>query len=638
MPAEPQEFTQFKGLLPGLDRKRIKEPYVVEGENFLVDIDGPVSIFGKEWLIHNSIEESRGIQSLRAVDEGQDLYFIGDSINIFDEDSHQLTPVYLHTNRQEFWPWTRALVNAKLYLVNKEVGLVEHCPTQGTWKIISGSNIPTTIYACCEYGGRLLLLSDVGIHWSAIDDATNEGFAASTSSGAGAQLLSLLSSATQPLMLLPYADGVLVYTTAGILRGERTNAANPFRWTILSRDHLPINPWCVIRVGEKNREQHVMLTKRGFFSTFGDAKPEAWEPLMGEYFHRNLLPIIKTNYADMTLRLQHNFDTGWVVVSVAEDSRKAIYNKAFVYYIPSEQWGVYTRAHKGFIEVFLSSGAFVGFFYGIVDVEGTVYRFNYADADLDFPSVQLWQVEYRKVFDMLARYSGLSTVAVMPTMMQFHTDDITYVDDAGAYDIRYELYEAVSPISMTTIDDTPDASGSPYLMPTAMSMQNGLLRIATAKIAGENSPLRARIKVGPFKLTQETQIDIVSQIHEAVIGMLQEGLNDTIVDYIADFIDVDVIEDWNDDAPDEDWGITAGDNTAYELSFVGTLDGYQTWLENNVEQLIVPATISQRGRNRYVAGTCSGIYLYLEITALNVGETFHLKHLRLNLTNAGQLY
>ena len=40
--------TNIEGAFPALDRKKVAKPYVVAGQNFLVDLDGPKSAFGCE--------------------------------------------------------------------------------------------------------------------------------------------------------------------------------------------------------------------------------------------------------------------------------------------------------------------------------------------------------------------------------------------------------------------------------------------------------------------------------------------------------------------------------------------------------------------------------------------------------------
>ena len=178
-----QEHKVFKGLLPGLDRKRIDVPYTVDGRNFLVDIKGPVSGLGTTWHLHTEIANPRGVQTLETSDLLDTYIFTQDSINLVDADSRVVYPVFSHSIRILHWPWSRALVGSILYFANKEIGLVAYDIVAGTWKIITGNNIPTTVYACCESYGRLILLGQSAIHWSTIEDGSNAGFLPSTSTG-----------------------------------------------------------------------------------------------------------------------------------------------------------------------------------------------------------------------------------------------------------------------------------------------------------------------------------------------------------------------------------------------------------------------------------------------------------------------
>jgi len=647
MPALPQEVRQINGLVPIIERKKADQPYVVDGKNFFVDLNGPVSGLSRAWVFHRQIDEPRGWQTLRDGADTSVFHFTGDAIASYDADTRQLYPVYAHSTRSEYWPWTRAVVGNVTYYANKEIGVLRFDHVAGTWKDISGNaNLPTGPLAICESGGRLVVLGETAIAWSAIDDG--EDLAPSSSTGAGFQLLSLLSSSSNPMMVLPYANGFLTFTKAGILRSELVDAANPYRHRAFSRRHTILNPWCVTRVGTNDIERIIMLTPNGLFSTTGAEQPTEWQPLMSEFFNQKLIPNIPTDgRADMTFRLDTDTKTGWFLVSVSIDGRNSFYSRAYVHYLPSEQWGIYSRVHHGFGQIHLNSGANAGFFYGVVDVEGTVWQFSFTDADLAYPSSPgLWLVDFRKPFDLPVRnFASLSSSvpAIMSTMARFSTDDLRQITEAGVYDLRAVQVQRFSPATMPDMsaDETPSEPGTPlggtYLMRSAIGTQATLLRSAVNPISGDQAPLDAEILVGPFRFPEETTIDHVAQLTEAVIGMLETGIDDEIEDYLEDFSD-EVFEDWNVLDATEDWGAAAGDNTEYTARWVGTLDAYRTWIANGVTQDIMPDIVAQDGRVRHFAGTCSGAYILLKFTANNVGETFHLRLIKTNFINAGQLF
>lgn len=643
------ENRAFKGLIPILDRKRSEEPFVVDGKNFFVDLNGPVSGLGRTWVYHQLIDAPRGWQTLRDGDANDVFHFVGDAICRYDVDSRQLYPVFGHVQRIEFWPWTRAVVGSIAYYCNKEVGIIKHDYVGGQWENITGqTGMPTTPIACCESAGRLIVLGETAVVWSTVDDGTDT--TTSTSTGAGFQLLSLLSSASLPMMVLPYEHGFLTYTRAGIMRSEQVDAANPFRHRPFSRDHKILNPWAVQRIGGPDREQHILLTERGFFTTFGDSPLEAWHPLMSEFFHRNLIPNISTDLrTNMTFRIENNFKTGWIIISVSEDSRSAFYTRAYILYVPSQEWGVYSRVHHGFGELFLNSGPDTGFRYSVVDVEGSNWRFSFADSEREYPVADKpnYRVDYRQPVEMPVRnFAGIanSTPAIMSTMMTLTAFDLSKITDPSVYDLESFQLRKLSPSVMPdiTADETPVEADPPTSgvnkMRVAMQMQVGMQQVAVKPMAFVNAPLLSEILVGPYRFQEETSIDQITQLTETVVGMLDVGFLDTFEDYLEDYLDDEVEEDWNALSGEEDWGEAAGDQTEYIASWIGTLDGYVTWIVNGVTQDVTPSIVDQTGRNRHLAGSCSGTYVFMKYTANNVGEAFHLRTLKYNMINAGQLF
>jgi len=642
MVSQAAEIRQFKGLIPIVDRKRAAEPYVVDGKNFFVDLNGPVSGLGRTWLFDGLVREPRGWQVLRDGPAIDTFHFTGDSIQRYDVTTRTLYPVYTHTLRTEFWPWTRAVVGSVAYYCNREIGVIKHDYVLGEWEDITGNaNMPTTPTAICESAGRLIILGEVAVAWSTIDDG--EDLVPSTATGTGFQLLSLLSSNARPMMVLPYSNGFMTYTQAGIMRSEEVDAANPFRHRPFSRDHQILNPWAVQRIGGTDREQHILLTERGFFSTFGDTVPEIWAPLMGEFFHRNLIPNIDTELrTNMTFRIEADFKTGWVLVSVSDDSRSSFYSRAFVYYIPSEEWGVYSRVHHGFGEIGINAGPMAGFHYSVMDVEGSSWCFTFSDSDEGYPETGNYQIDFSLPFDMPPRnFAGIasSEPTIMPSAMTMTFDDISMVDEAGVYNLESEQVRKFSPVVMPdeSADETP-TEDTVNVMRCAIGSQAALRQVAVAPVASTSAPLLAEITVGPFRLPQETSIDHIAQLTETVVGMLDSGVADEFEDYLEDFLDDSVIEDWLTATGSEDWGQVAGDQTEYTSTWFGTLDGYTTWAANDLTQEVLPLTVSQTGRIRHLAGSCSGSYVLLKFSANNIGESFHLRTLKYNMIDAGQLF
>lgn len=642
MPVEPKEYKQFKGLLLPLDRKRIAEPYVVDGKNFMVDLDGPVSIFGRTWISHDQVAEPRGFQTCGCIASDVMFWFLEDCIAMFDVVSRQVYPVYAHVTRQEFWPWSTASVGGVQYFANKEVGLLSRNPLTGLWTVVSGANIPPVVYGCCESYGRLVVLgtesdgSAARACWSAIDNGSNSGFTPSTVTGAGFQALSIIAGRLTPFRPEPYADGFIAYTSRGIAKFENVQAANPFRFRVLSRNETPLNPWVIARIGGQSRDQHVFLSHRGFYTTFGDEKPVVWQELTSEGLHRNILPTIDHRQGEFTTRLDYNEDNGWFTVSISQDSRPLVYSYALAYYEASDEWGSFNKSHTGLASVSLNAGPFEGVHYGMCDTNGNVFRFSFTDSDRMYPVLPFFGFDYKTAYDIPAQLMA-SGNSIFNDQVIATAYDISEVTDAGVYDIRFEFAEHESPNAFAIPAETSDFTGTPLIFGDAVGLQAALIELVVQPLTMTELPLEATILVGPIT-GQADKIDQVSQFQELIISMLEAGFSDTFEDYIEDYPDIVVEEDWNGSGDTEDWGESSGNNTEYSVRLIGTLDAYRTWVANNVEQIKVPALIAQTGRNKHVAEVVSGVYLFVEISTNNIGETFHLKVLRANIANAGHLH
>ena len=521
MPNQAQEYKTFKGLLLPFDRKRVPEPYVVDGQNFLIDVDGPHSGFARTYIDQIGVVEPRAFQTQHAIDENDTLIFAADSILKWNVTTRQLYPVYTHATRTQFWPWTRAVCGRKLYLCNKEVGLLSYDDVTGYWIVVSGVNIPTDLYACCESFGRLVLLSQFRVTWSMIDDGTNTGFAPSLVTGAGFQGLSILASRATPLMLLPYDGGFLVYCQQGILRGELVKAANPFRFSTISREHSLLNPWAVTLYGEENHQAHVFLTDRGMFMTFGDARPVAFENAVGEWLHRTLLPSIAHDNNEFTTALSYNIDTGWFAVSIATDSVPRRYNKALVLYQPSGEWGWLNRAHAGLAKFTLTPGTKTGRIYGMCDTNGGLWYFTGEDSDIVYPTQSTFQIDVREYIEFPPIWAGVgATVGIFSDMAVLTDEDITFAPRAAVWNLQQETGEFVSDASDTTAaDETPDTTGSPWIFSSSSLALGAAVFYAVAEKLGDAAALDSFITIGPVKIEQQEFVDYLGQLQELVVSM-----------------------------------------------------------------------------------------------------------------------
>ncbi len=631
--------TQIKGLLPLIDPKRVGAPFVISGQNFAVDADGPVTAFAREEILHMELVQPKGIQSFRIKSESTSYIFTTSELLKYDDATRQLYPLLTFTTQTTYFPWSHAVVGGYFYFARKGVGLIEQNTTTGVWSILSGANIPTNIVACAASGGRLVVLAEGLLAWSAIDDGAD--LLPSTTTGAGFQSLAMVNAtgADEALMVLPYANGVLTYTTNGIMKSELIQSVNPFRHRPLSSRHIPINPWCVIRIGEND---HVLLTKSGFYSTAGEV-PAIWQDLMAEYFHQAVLPRLDLDL-DSTVRLSFDFDRGWFFASIADGVENGNFNKAWMLYVPSGEWGQFNRVHTAFVDFRLDATTDIGFHLGYVEPDGSISKFTDGSTDIVLPDMDVNYYELKGVYEWPARRE--SSVNRMPTVIPLRTqDEALFQYGVGIYNNDFDsvhvFTDAPPPIVEGSIWDagltTWDAGGTVWEEGfTGFTMYCGLRRVMTVLAQPVLAPLDAYIEIGVFRGSEDKDIDEVTSVFDVAVSALDATTTATYEDYIDDYTDpVDTTEDWGGTVTlaAEDYGFGQAATSEYQTQVRGTVDGYTTW-ENQLE---VPTLVAQQDRTRFMSCNVTGMHHLVKITADEIGESFHVKTLELNAILAGRL-
>jgi hypothetical protein len=413
--------TQIKGLIPLLDRKRVQQPFVVDGRNFYIDADGPISGFGEQEVFHEA--------------------FASGVVLDFNEASNDFIPVFTFLQPASVFPWTHATVGGIEYFARKDVGLLQFNTVTDQWALITGSDVPSDIQACAESGGRLIVAATGWSAWSAIDDGTD--FAPSTVTGAGAQALGLIAAtgADDIITVLPVAEGYLTITKNGIMRSRLVERLNPFQHTRLTEVHdpLPINPFSII---ELSRFRHVFLAREGFFAIEG-GKLTTWQPVMGEFFHARQLPFFDLDNFPNIVRLSVDNDRQWVIVSVATTQAPSQYNIAYVLYIPSDEWGVFNRLHSAFIKLDVSTALQTGFSFGFVDTQGSIFRFTDGSINNSWPVARRETYDYHANVEFPARREVADNV--MPSRLVFSHIDEGQFAASGVYNLEFEQQTSMEP-------------------------------------------------------------------------------------------------------------------------------------------------------------------------------------------------
>lgn len=613
---------QVKGLIPLVDRKKVGEPFCCDGRNFCVDVDGPLSGYGKTQVQFRDITAPEYVQSFDV--NGQSFIFIQNAVLTFDTAEQEFVPVLVFTELSEIWPWTMGELAGNFYFARKNANLIEYNSTTDVWAEITGGDTPTDIYAVTQSAGRLIVLSRVWVNWTAIDSLD---FTTSTVTGAGAQALSMIGT-EEPITVLQTDDGYIVYSNSGMLKADAVNSIIPFRHYALDRKRVPLNPYCVAAI-ENN--QHVFITDNGIFAT-GGKKPEPWQPLMAEYLHSKIITDLDTEGDNAVVRITYSPLRSWLLISLSESSVAGLYTRAFVLYLPSDEWGVLNQIHTGFIDIDITTGPNVGFPFALVNNIGKIHLFADTAHDAEYPlneDLTIWQYVYLGKPVYPARYEQASIK--FPTVAHCRDIDEVAMDAPGLYNLESVVEEAIAPIDQTATEQAA-TPGATIMFPTTAQGSVGFLQTQHAEASRTLLPLDAEILVGPFRLTEGVTSDEFNQITNMSVQMLDSSIGDTFEDYMLDY-DTEVEEDWLTATGDEDWGFGSAGTTEYQVGLISTLDAYKTY--ENMDK--VPDLLEQDGRTRFLDCDNNGIYHLVKFTADVAGESFHLKFLELTGNMTGRL-
>lgn len=402
----PQQLflPNIKGLIPLIDRRKAAEPYVVDGQNFLMDANGPISGLGRTVISYKAIESLGNIQTFKISETLESFIVNNEGIFRFDTESGETVLLYpFSVPVQSEFPWSMAPVGNKYYFAREGSSLIEYDIVNDLWTTLT-VGIPSNIYACTESDGRLILLTDLWVYWSAIGDGTD--FAPSSSTGSGAQALTKLGlSNPKPLGIKTVADGFLTFLSSGIMKSHSIISTNPYRHTILSKQHRLVNPYCLTNDEDDNV---IFLSKAGLYKTQGE-KPTLWQPAMGEYFHSSVIPNLDVINNQNNIQIDFDYERSWFSIWIAESQVDYQYTKAFLLNTKIDQWGVLNTPFTALTNFYTLPSTFEGFIYGMIDNEGSVLRFDGSNGVEQIPLLQdgysyyyLWEeIPARNIDDVI---------------------------------------------------------------------------------------------------------------------------------------------------------------------------------------------------------------------------------------------
>ncbi|HFD32028.1 MAG TPA: hypothetical protein ENJ28_04870 [Gammaproteobacteria bacterium] len=621
-------YPRIKGLIPLIDRKQAAEPYVVAGKNFVVTAQGPVSALGREIVSYKGIENPVNVQFFEISETVESLIFTDEGVFRLDTETTKLVPLYTFSYRLDSqYPFTKAAVGNKFYFAREGYPMLQYSPDTNTWVELSGGSIPTNIYACTESEGRLIVLSDLFTSWSAIGDGTD--FVPSQFTGAGAQAHTKVGlSNSVPISVKKVPDGFLTFLSSGIIRSQAIQSTVTYRHTILSRDHAPLNPFCLSVMVDQSI---IILTTAGLFRTAGQT-PELWQPIMGQYLAENVIPFLDLKTNQNNPQLFFDFDNSWFVIGVSQNQTPYVFTKAFILNIPIDEWGSLDTNFVTLANVKILPLKFIGFSYGVVDVQGSIYIINSAKGVESIPLLENGLYYNRVVEEVAGVING--SVLRFSGNFNFRTVDTSSMNFTGVYNSWGDGVSYADPESHVAVEKDSILTGTEVEFRTNTIMSAGIIDINTIPVAKQYDSLNSQITVGPIRITDEQSNDMYSYINSLIVGMKAEAVGEISTDWNSNIeFPATIEEDWLALSGEEDWGDNPVGSAQFTISITPTKDAY-TAIDNSNETLEL---VKYDGVNLIYSCYSNGIYHLITIDATSEDDNFYLKTIDANIELGGHL-
>lgn len=623
-----QFYPKFKGLIPLIDRKQSAQPYVVSGKNFVVTAQGLASGLGRDLVAYKAIENPVNVQFFEISESIESFICTDEGIFRLDTESTRLVCLYKFTFRLDSqYPFTKAAVGNKFYFARDGYPLIEYNPSTESWQELSGGSIPDNIVACEESEGRLVVLTDLFVAWSAIGDG--QDFVASEFTGAGAQALSKVGFANStPIAIRKTSEGFLTFLSTGILRSQAIQSSVVYRHTVLSYEHVPLNPFCISTTVDQST---IFLTTNGLFSTRGQ-NPEPWQPLMSQFLREQIIPNLDLIVNQNNPQLFFDYDNSWFIVGISELQTPYVFTKGYILNIPMDEWGSIDANFVTLANIKILPLNFIGFSYGLVTPDGSIYIINNAKG-VEYVPQLTGGLHYKKIQEEIPALIN-NDVLRFQSKFDWETIATSSMPFTGLYN-RYGLREGFTEPPVIPQSEKPAVIVSDVLsFKVHTELNAGIVDIQTIKEPKYYETLDSEITVGPFRLTDEQVHDKYSYINGLILGMKAEAVGEVAEDWDSTIqFPVELHVDWMVATGDEDWGDSPVGSVQYDLSLIPTKDAY-TPIPNDKTTLEL---VKYDGVSLIYSCYSNGIYHLLNLKALNPDDNFYLKTADININLGGRL-
>jgi hypothetical protein len=587
MPESNFRVANIKGLLPSVEPSQTNDLFVLNGRNYVFDTRGPKSSFGNRLLLPQKLGSPEYVQGIRIKLRGGDraFTFTNDSILEWDESLGGWKIIYVIQNTllsPSRWTW--GYLNGYVYFCHPRTGILvlnletELCVPHAE----IGVGTPDEALAILINNGFLVAVTPVGFSWSSpsngLDFTPQLG-------GAGLHLISD-SVAGFPIMVTSYTRGCLTWTSGGVMRSEFTGDAAVFRHRALQTEYRPVNPFCTSKI---DSDTVIILDERGLFQSRGES-PTPLTPIFNEF----LLEYIQENNLDVNTNLRIEWDELqrrlYVMTSLSESN--PIFETTFVLYPSLDKWGQFNDPTYGILPIQITGSARADEYYGYVDSAGRV---------------RYWQHSgFRQVTPETSSVNLGGNLFYPPSQKPYMSNesDECSILSSGA--------------KANTFETANIAQAADFYPP------DGLTPLAFAR-----EGLNSLVLLGLFRAQGEKASDHLAEVSSLLIRSVAQ--DNTHVGTGFNISPPAGALSQNQVTQAESFGFQNSNYVNHKLRVIGTLDGS---VEFDSE---VPSLVSFTKTARHYSCSVVGKWHILELSAQDIGESFHPVTIEMTSADAGRL-
>lgn len=577
----------FTGWVPNKEPRQADGIAVLDGRNFIHDIEGPRSAFANKLWFSQGFDTTvvKRIYELRVGDE----IFYGTPQGIWKFDAVSNLPYLILeiTTQEPGWPWSVAYVGSKYYFSQYEIGLWEYDPSTGAIRHIVTPVYDGVRFVCASYG-RLYVLSGAYIMWSAQDNGSV--LEPTLATGAGAQALSILGGTA--LRVDPVIDGVIVATDRGLLKGTRVDEVYVSSWKILSVDVKLFSPngACVVPdAGILYLDKHGLHLREASAGPLDP--PVLWQEEWNAYFKASYLQVPQISLPG-NLLMYYSQSEQLLFIGFNTTTAEGSFSDLYTLYTSTKKWGFFNYQNHGVFELISSTGEIR---IGYLSTSNYIYRISneqscdafltQASDILPFsyskPSASLLM---QQVTDIDVDENGVPDLDIngnlVQTIVYSCIDEIWYSDfDPSCFDagLPTGFYERVPTLysDPLVVEQLPfSLAAGVYSAQTDLCFTDSgfeITKLTTYHF--EQQDVGSSITIGPLR--------VISQQRQAPMELCSFDYLTVGTSFLGDIITAEdwdsagTTEDWDTDAEDEDWGQVLPTTSNFRTTLEMTLDTKQ---------------------------------------------------------------